>query len=53
MMPRKALPGGTKRSGLWQSASDTRDISSLVLSMFGAFRAHPEVCSIFVECSKT
>jgi hypothetical protein len=41
-----------KRQGLWQQASDTRDISSLVLSMFGAFRAHPEVCSIFVDAQR-
>jgi hypothetical protein len=38
-----------KREGLWQPESDTRDISSLVLSMFGAFRACPEACSIFVD----
>jgi hypothetical protein len=41
-----------KREGLWQPVSDTRDISSLVLSMFGAFRAHPEVCSIFVDAQQ-
>jgi hypothetical protein len=41
-----------KRQGLWQPASDTRDISSLVLSMFGAFRACPETCSIFVDAQQ-
>jgi hypothetical protein len=45
----KPLRLGLSPQGLLQPEGDTRDLSSLVLSLFGAFRARPDVCAIFVD----